>query len=86
MSAPSGNAVVYPDFTVLNVRTRKTYLWEHFGRMDDAGYVENKMMRKIDLYRANGIYPGENLIMTFESANRPLQVEAVKDMINKYLK
>lgn len=33
---------VYPDFVCLNVRTRKTYVWEHFCRMDDAEYLEGR--------------------------------------------
>ncbi len=56
----------YPDFTVLNVRKRKELYWEHFGMMDEAFYAEKAVRRIGDLER-NGIFPGENLILTFET-------------------
>ena len=42
---------VYPDFYVLNPRTRKAYYWEHFGRCDDPDYVNRNLNKLID-YRS----------------------------------
>ena len=79
-----GYGVVYPDFTVLNIKTRKVLYWEHQGMMDDAEYVE-KAIRKTALYQKNGIYPGEGLILTSESRNCPLDTEQVVGMIRHFL-
>ena len=74
----------HPDFTVLNPRTRQVFYHEHFGRMDDPGYVM-KMLERLDLYQSNGLYPGEKLLMTFESSSRPLAMPQLEQMIKKYL-
>ena len=34
----SGFGTVYPDFTILNLRTRKEYYLEHFGMMDEPKF------------------------------------------------
>lgn len=75
---------VYPDFTVLNVRKRKELYWEHFGMMDDTNYVE-RALEKIALYEKNGIFPGENLIMTFETKKNPINQKMVSLLIKQYL-
>lgn len=79
-----GYGIVYPDFTLLNRRTRKEYYLEHFGRMDDAEYCESTV-RKIECYEKNGIYPGEKLLMSYETSKIPLDMRAVERMIQKYL-
>lgn len=80
-----GYGPVRPDFTVLNVRTRKEYIWEHFGMLDKPEYLENAL-KKIEAYIANGYIPGVNLIITFESGNHPLNLKTVSTLIEKYLK
>ncbi len=80
-----GMGQVYPDFTVLNVRTRKEVHWEHLGMMDDAVYAE-KALQKIAMYEQNGIYPGEKLILTYETRKSPLSQKVIKNMIAHYLK
>lgn len=75
---------IYPDFTVLNVRLRKELFWEHLGMMDDATYVE-KAIQKIAYYEENGIFPGDNLILTYETKQNPLNQKTVKLMIQHYL-
>ena len=74
---------VYPDFTVLNTHLRKEFYWEHLGMMDDEEYSE-KAIRKIAAYCANGIYPGEKLILTFETRSTPLNIRQIKEMIEHY--
>jgi hypothetical protein len=80
-----GYGTVHPDFLVLNVRTRKEYVWEHFGMLDDPYYLK-KAMKKIELYIANGYIPGINLIITFESNDHPLELNTVRTLIENYLK
>lgn len=80
----SGYGIVYPDFTLLNKRTRKEYYMEHFGRMDDEKYAE-KVVQKIETYQKNGIYPGEKLLMTFETSKKTLNMIMVEQMLIKYL-
>lgn len=74
---------VYSDFTCLNVRTRKEFVWEHFGMMDDAEYLRNAI-EKIEMYACTGFYPGENLIITMESRDKPLNSQMVNRLIEKY--
>ncbi|MBE5883438.1 MAG: hypothetical protein E7291_03285 [Lachnospiraceae bacterium] len=76
---------VYPDFTVLNVSKRKEIYWEHFGMMDDAVYIENAL-QKITAYAQNGIIPGKNLIITYETKKNPINQKVVRLMIQEYLK
>lgn len=76
---------IYPDFTVLNVRKRQEILWEHLGMMDDEIYVE-KAIQKITTYEQNGIFPGENLILTYETKKNPLNQKTIMLMIQHYLK
>lgn len=79
-----GFGTVYPDFTVLNVRLRKEIYWEHMGMMDDPEYVQ-KALQKLITYEQNGIYPGENLILTFETKQLPINQKLVLQMIHRYL-
>lgn len=79
-----GWGTVYPDFTVLNIRERKEMYWEHLGMMDDMVYVE-KALDKINIYALNGILPGKNLILTYETAKEPLNQKMVQIMIDQYM-
>lgn len=80
-----GLGKVYPDFTVLNVKKRKEMYWEHFGMMDDPSYAE-KALQKIAIYEQNGIFPGEDLILTYETRKSPMSQKMVMLMIQHYLK
>ena len=75
---------VYPDFYALNARTRKEYIWEHFGMMDNPEYVRG-FTRKVKSYERNGYYIGSNFICTFETSNDPLDTEVVEEMIKRFL-
>lgn len=77
---------LYPDFTVLNKRTRKVYYWEHFGRMDDPEYITNSFMPKMSDYYNFEFLPGDKLLMTFESKGHPLDTTEVKRIIDGFLK
>lgn len=80
-----GQGIIHPDFTVLNVRTRKTMFWEHQGMMDDDVYRDYALER-INQYILAGYYPGEHLILTHETASRPVRTRILKKVIEAYLK
>lgn len=75
----------HPDFICLNLRTRQEVLWEHLGLMDDADYATTAI-EKIRLYEQSGYKLGENLILTAETREHPLNSQEVEQIINKYLK
>ena len=79
-----GRGWVYPDFTVMNVRLRKTFLWEHLGRMDDPDYCK-KNLGKLEDYEKNGYFPGKNLILTMEIRDRPVSPPKIKRIVETYL-
>lgn len=79
-----GIGVVHPDFTFLSRKTRQEIYWEHDGRMDDPIYAQNAI-RKIQAYEKNGIYPGERLILTFETTKNVLDMELVEKLVSRYL-
>ena len=75
---------VYCDFTCLNVRTRKEFVWEHFGMMDDAEYAQNAVV-KMEMYQNSGFFLGNNLIITMETHDKPLNSQMVRKLVEKYL-
>ncbi|MCR4579004.1 MAG: hypothetical protein K5681_01520 [Treponema sp.] len=74
----------YPDFLCLNLRTRREFIWEHFGLMDDPEYA-CKAAYKIGLFNQNGIFAGKNLITTMETAEHPLNSKQIEKLIGEYL-
>lgn len=79
----NGNKKVYPDFTVLNKRTRKVYYWEHFGLMEKIDYCE-KAIKKISNYQKSGIYQGKQLIVSYETQNNLLNMKEIEGVINEF--
>ena len=80
-----GWGTLYPDFTCLDIRTRKEIIWEHFGLMGDPDYTENAI-QKIAHYASSGYTLGKNLIATFESGTTPLSIKQVQSNIKTLLK
>ena len=76
--------ILHPDFTVLNVRKRKEYYYEHFGMMDNPEYMENALKR-IELYEKKGIFPGDKLLFSWETMAMPLNMKVVEGMMRKFL-
>ena len=74
----------HPDFLCLNRRTRKEFLWEHFGRMDDAEYA-TQTVSKLNLFAHNGLFPGKNLITTMETATQPLNTRQIEKLAEEFL-
>lgn len=79
-----GYGYIRPDFTVLNKRTRREYYWEHLGMMDDQNYCR-KAIKKIESFERNGMFPGKNLILTYETRDHPLNVKIVERLVEEYL-
>ena len=76
--------VIYPDFTFLSRKTGQEIYWEHDGRMDDPDYAQNAI-RKRQLYEDSGIYPGERLILTFETGKTVLNMGLAEKLAERYL-
>lgn len=77
-----GGEIFHPDFTILRLSDRKTIYYEHCGKMGDPGYVED-MVERSRKYALEGIFQGDKLFYTFESAKQPLDVRVVTAMIEK---
>ena len=80
----AGSVTFHPDFLCLNVRTRKEFYWEHFGKMGNEDYKENTV-GKLNMYVENGFFPGRNLIFTMESGVESLDTRIVEKMIKEFL-
>ena len=52
--------------------------------MDDPIYARNAV-RKIQAYEESGIYPGEGLILTYETERTVLNERMVKSLVERYL-
>lgn len=75
---------VYPDFTFLSPKTGKEIYWEHEGMLDNPEYAQTAA-KKIELYERNGIFPGENLILTFETSTHIMDKNTIEKIVQKYL-
>lgn len=75
---------VYPDFTLLNVKQRKIFYYEHFGRMGEEKYL-NDFFRKQKIYISIGVYTGKNLICTFEDQKHPFDFSSHRKMFEEML-
>lgn len=79
-----GLGIVHPDFYCLNVRRREIIPSEHLGMLDNENYAIRNT-NKIEKYILNGYVPGNNLILTFETSNRPINIQVVEKMITTNL-
>lgn len=75
--------IVYPDFTVLDVKNRREIIWEHRGMMDDREYAKHSVMR-VKEYNKYGYFLGENLIITEETATQPLGTDEIRRIIEHF--
>ena len=79
-----GFGIVYPDFTVLSMRKKQEFYWEHLGKMDEPLYAQSAV-KKINCYEENGIRIGDNLILTFETAKTVLNTKTLHNIADQYL-
>ncbi len=75
---------VYPDFTIKRRKDGEIVIWEHFGLMDDPEYAD-KAVKKLLQYEKNGFILGKNLIITYETANCPLNDIILRQTIKRIL-
>lgn len=78
-------ATFHPDFTCLNIRTRKEFIWEHFGMMEDSEYAKSAV-EKERIYASAGYVQGVNFIATTETTDMPLNSQYVEMIAEKLLK
>lgn len=79
-----GIGTVYPDFTFLSKKTYEEIYWEHNGICDDSAYART-MVKKINAYENNGIFPGERLILTYETEHTILSTSKIEQLVKRYL-
>jgi len=79
-----GYGVVYPDFTIFSKRLGGEVYWEHEGMMDKPDYAK-MAVKKMNLYQKHGIFPGERLILTFETEQEVLSTRIIETLVVKYL-
>lgn len=72
---------LYPDFTIRRPADGKLIIWEHFGMMSDPVYLKNTQ-DKIRRYIANGFYPMDNLVTTFEQERSALDFSRVMEIVD----
>jgi len=76
-----GSLKVYPDFTIMHPGDMsRNVIWEHFGLVDRESYANNVKI-KIGTYIDAGFILGQNLILTFESREMPLDINYVLMLI-----
>lgn len=75
----------YPDFTLLNPKTREVIYHEHLGLMSNEEYRQSNM-EKLDEYRRNGIFFGKNLFVTYEGEGSYLNIREIKKMVKEIMK
>ncbi len=80
----SSGVIVYPDFTVLDVKRRRVLYWEHRGMMDDKEYARGAVLRLKELMK-EGLFVGEELIITEETSANPLGTNEIDAVIRRFL-
>ena len=82
-----GSATKYPDFTVEDIESGRTFYWEHCGMLHVPSY-RRRWEEKLNWYKDNGILPheegeGENgtLIITSESARGGISSQDIERVI-----
>ncbi len=78
-----GYGTARPDFTILDIKNRRTIVWEHLGKMDDPKYAA-KNIQKINGYLKKGYIIGETLILTFETERQPISTAQIEELVKHY--
>lgn len=76
---------IYPDFGLLNLHSRKTVYWEHFGLVSDGEYA-HKAFWKLYKYEAEGLEVGRDILFSVESENTPLDQKELEKKIKRILR
>lgn len=73
-----------PDFTTRRPKDGKIFYWEHLGKVNDAGYLENNI-RKLRQYAEIGVTLWNNLIITFDQEDGGIDVKKIDALIQGWL-
>ncbi len=79
----SSGITLHPDFTSVG-KDGNIYYWEHVGGLENPEYASD-FLRKMYLYAQDGIIPGKNLILSFESQKNPLTPGQIHQLMDYYL-
>ena len=71
---------IAPDITFKRPSNGELGYWEHFGRMFDPTYRKN-FIWKLQQLEKIGIFPGKNLIVTFEGEGQFLSIAEIDEII-----
>lgn len=80
-----GSVRLHPDFTILDTHTRTDKYLEHGGMLGDSDYID-AMIRKIETYESHGIFRGESLFLTGESAGMPFDTRSFDRLLTHYFR
>ena len=73
-----------PDFTIKRPRDGKIIYWEHLGKVNDQGYL-NDNKHKFDVYERYGIVPWDNLIISFSQSDYGINEKLIDGLIQGWL-
>ena len=76
--------VIHPDFTLLRVKSRTIFYWEHCGMLDDPRYASD-LDERLRFYGSLGIFPGKGLLLTTETDGRPIDMRLAEEMMRQVL-
>lgn len=71
---------IAPDVSCMSPSSGKLFYWEHYGKMDNYNYRRN-FRWKMEQFEKVGIYPGKNLIITFEGDGQFLSTAEINEII-----
>jgi len=76
--------IIHPDFTMLNAHRRSIIYYEHFGKMNDAEYIDYFFF-KVKTYNQLGMVLGKNLLFTFEDREHPFDFSSHRHIFEDLL-
>ena len=79
-----GDKIIWPDFTIYDIKTGRIIIWEHFGMVDNLEYISTNV-KKYDWYIEHDFVLGINLFISHESESRPLMIKEIDNIIDAIL-
>lgn len=73
---------IYPDFTIINLRTGETFILEHVSRLDIPSY-HDKFVWKHRAFIENGFIQNGMVFYSFESEKYPFSLKHVKKLVQE---
>lgn len=81
----TGKGWKFPDFTLRAIKPPyDIYYWEHLGGLDSFRYFSDNLNKLNEFYLC-GIIPWQNLLITTETKDAPLDINWVDEIIKYYL-